>query len=313
MQTVQLILDKQGSILSAVTPILPFLQGLPPLVEALKTVLTDKLRELSSTLKDGPRSNTSPVTTTKRKRIFTGHGAETSVSPSSNVVKSPGSSHKRSRVMDLSAQRESIPSVFVSSDVPLRQTPASIEAFPFKQTLATQKLTTPRRHLNNFAVPLFPPSSTSRRRPIPADSTNSAPLLSVPTSLSVRSCTNVPLLGQSGTPTAFRSRSNSIVTVADVKEPHLIDDKTAHPKPAKNELNFLQSSAQDSERLRTCKSTTTPVQVVGRITRSNTRVHGPLVLPPPPRSDIKQGMLTTVKEKHVTRPGKSEDRSSSLV
>ena len=61
MYTTQLILDEQRSILSAVTPILPFLQNLPPLMEALRTIVTEKLRELATSLNDRLRSGTSPV------------------------------------------------------------------------------------------------------------------------------------------------------------------------------------------------------------------------------------------------------------
>ena len=176
MHTVQLILDKQGSMLSAVTPILPFLQNLPPLIEALRTIVTEKLRDLATSLNDRPQNGTSPISLSKRKRTLVEHGIP-SLSPSSvDATKSPGLSRKKSRVMDsdLNAQPLSNSTDSGQRTTPLRFTSSSSPPIPVKpcsrtrsnikpQEIRIQNLATPRRDRNNFVIPPLPPS-TSRRR-----------------------------------------------------------------------------------------------------------------------------------------------------
>jgi len=182
--------------------------------------------------------NQPSVSTNKRKRTFVEHEIS-SLSPScDNTIKSPGLSQKKSRLTDLSTEAHSssngtprvtdtghgISPLFTSSSSPLRPIPSSETFSGTSANVRSEEKQTPRRHLNNFAVPPFPPPSYSRRRPSAINLTNSsvehgfssttssaAPLMSVPTGLfAVRSHTNVSthedaskLEGQPYTPNFF--------------------------------------------------------------------------------------------------------------
>lgn len=102
MQTVQLVLDKQGSIISAVAPLLPLLQMLPPLINSAKTTITEKLEEnlLSRiNLSSGIDSRTIlPMSRTggKRKRSSNEHWDTSSPLPDHSPT-----IQKRSRIISI--------------------------------------------------------------------------------------------------------------------------------------------------------------------------------------------------------------------
>jgi hypothetical protein len=71
IQAIQILLDKQGTIVSAVLPLLPLLQAVPLHIEATRNALNDAISKLTSTQKltsDSPNQNVAIKITGKRKR-----------------------------------------------------------------------------------------------------------------------------------------------------------------------------------------------------------------------------------------------------
>ena len=71
IQAIQILLDKQGTIVSAVLPLLPLLQAVPLHIEATRNALNDAISKLTSTQKltsDSPNQNAAIKITGKRKQ-----------------------------------------------------------------------------------------------------------------------------------------------------------------------------------------------------------------------------------------------------
>ena len=71
IQAIQILLDKQGTIVSAVLPLLPLLQAVPLHIEATRNALNDAISKLTLTQKltsDSPNQNVAIKITEKRKQ-----------------------------------------------------------------------------------------------------------------------------------------------------------------------------------------------------------------------------------------------------
>ncbi|KDR67995.1 hypothetical protein GALMADRAFT_283289 [Galerina marginata CBS 339.88] len=115
IQAVQILLDKQGSIITAVLPLLPLLQAVPLHIDAAKANLSETLTKLLSDRNSTGDSAALPSATVhssddqtrKRKRI----NADNSLSPQSSVE----TPYKKARVDDIS--RDSAPKLPSVSNV----------------------------------------------------------------------------------------------------------------------------------------------------------------------------------------------------
>lgn len=200
MQSIQLVLDKQGSIISAVTPLLPLLQGLPPHVDSAITAIKEEIEKLSVAHRNlsfapclsGPihSSTKSPSNkaTKKRKRSLDSQDMAPS-SPSSTTLPviclSP--SQKRTRTLEAlehlpsganvqkTAQNQAyIPTTAAASSlstlpthVPIPSSGNRLESLLKERrgTLTTERLTTPPRPRNGLPGLILPARSSSRRTP----------------------------------------------------------------------------------------------------------------------------------------------------
>lgn len=192
MQSIQLILDKQGSIISAVAPLLPLLQGLPPHIDSAKTAIKEEIGKLSIAHKNlslapclsGPTqvSTTSPSSKTTKKRKRSLVSQEIAPSSSSSPTR-PGLSpmQKRTRTLEPLEHLHSgvnvqktiqnqayIPTAAAASSPSTLPTPVPIPSSGNRLqsllkgrrgTLTTERLTTPPPPLNG----LTPARSSTRR------------------------------------------------------------------------------------------------------------------------------------------------------
>ena len=232
IQAIQILLDKQGTIVSAVLPLLPLLQAVPLHIEASRNALNDAISKLTLTQKltaDSPNQNVAIKITGKRKR-----------SPSS----SPLAESPCKRRTDLTGKvfKDATPSSREEPDV----TSSVRQHRPFKlSSSSTLKNDSPLQKsspLTHLANTHTSSSSLGRRNTFvfPNFSTPRKPLSNLPVQSSRQSALRLPntLITGNSVP-----RSN---TTMSRPSPQVLPDitPTAAARPLRNEFAYKQTVDQ---------------------------------------------------------------------
>ena len=187
IQAIQILLDKQGSIVSAVLPLLPLLQAVPLHIESTKNTLNDAISKLTSTQKltsDSPSHNVDIKITGKRKRSKRSRSSSPlAESPckkrtdlTGNVLKDVTPSVQSSREMpDVTSSVHQHRPFHLSSSSALKNNSPLQRSSPLTRLANTHASTSSLGRRNTFVLPNF----STPRKPLsnlPVQSSRQTPL-----------------------------------------------------------------------------------------------------------------------------------------